>query len=524
MAVDDANPDSVWRYIQALNQQGVLIQGWVNITAGAQAHIKLVSPWHWPGFETIEEKASIGELSNKIGKNKVAKLDLEDYTPAMQELHQILTGTLRYSNQRKKTHLPSFTDNYLKEGLRRSWAAERIGHLLVKYESEWYADEALSKWNEIDELFEEEKQQKKESIEAILDKIGIIEPYHRDFAMKKVDEALEHVKSNWQLEKEQRIKPSLWWKEVAQAQAQNPTANTDANTPKLSNLSADGKAWFIHPVAMIDYFPKSEILFQKGDKHEIIREINIRLAGFGGNVPTDEFTERTEKMIKQFQRDYMQVEETGVVDIKVIQAIDRFQEEYTINNTIWLQLKCRCSPKQCSGFGNGSGKNTSPEQFNKYEYPGLHRSLLFGFCALNFYLSRQNVYKFREISSGYRCSLHKEGGTTSNHRGKALDIQFNKGNWEIRHRFYINIEPLMYIRDNFFATYLNAQNKWANSNLFSTEPIGLKKDNSIIDRNHTYSWIHMDVRSFEKQYLLDEYFCTDAATLNKEKLITLINK
>jgi putative transposase len=29
MAVDDANPDSVWRYIQALNQQGVLIQGWV---------------------------------------------------------------------------------------------------------------------------------------------------------------------------------------------------------------------------------------------------------------------------------------------------------------------------------------------------------------------------------------------------------------------------------------------------------------------------------------------------------------
>jgi hypothetical protein len=201
----------------------------------------------------------------------------------------------------------------------------------------------------------------------------------------------------------------------------NQLKKTNANTSILSNLSADGKAWFIHPVAMVDYFPKSEILFQKGDKHEIIREINIRLAGFGGNVPTDEFTERTEKMIKQFQRDYMQVEETGVVDIQVIQAIDRFQEEYAINNTIWLQLKCRCG-KQCNGFGNGLGKNTSPERFNKYEYPGLHRSLLFGFCALNFYLGRQNVYKFREISSGYRCSLHKEGGTTSNHRGKALDI------------------------------------------------------------------------------------------------------
>ena len=33
----------------------------------------------------------------------------------------------------------------------------------------------------------------------------------------------------------------------------------------------------------------------------------------------------------------------------------------------------------------------------------------------------------------------------------------------------------------------------------------------------------MDVRSFEKKYLLDEYFCTNSTTLNKEKLITLIN-
>ncbi|SCB89883.1 hypothetical protein [Gilliamella intestini] len=79
----------------------------------------------------------------------------------------------------------------------------------MKYESEWYADEALSKWNEVDDLFEEEKQQQKEIIEAELDKLGITQPYQRDIAMKKVDEAPEHVKSNWQLEKEQRIKLSL---------------------------------------------------------------------------------------------------------------------------------------------------------------------------------------------------------------------------------------------------------------------------------------------------------------------------
>ena len=182
----------------------------------------------------------------------MAKLDLEDYSSAMKELHQILVGTLRYSTQRKKTP-PSFTEDYLKEGLRRSWTAERIGHLLVKYESEWYADEALTKWNEIDELFEEEKDEKKEFMSKLLDGLGIDKEYLRKFAFDKVDEELEYIKRVWQIEKKKRIKPSLWWKDVADKQASQST-NTNNDAPTLTNLSKDGKAWFIHPVAMVDYF------------------------------------------------------------------------------------------------------------------------------------------------------------------------------------------------------------------------------------------------------------------------------
>ncbi|WP_141670753.1 M23 family metallopeptidase, partial [Gilliamella sp. Choc3-5] len=250
-----------WVHVTAGNQQGILITGWVNLK---QAYIKQISPWHWHGFNTIEEKATLGELSDKISKNKVATLDLADYIPAMQELHHILTGTLRYSMQRKKTTQPSFTDGDLKEGLRTSWTAQQIGHLLINYESEWYADEELSKWNEIDNLYEQEKQQKKEIIEQELNKLGLTLPYQRDFALKKLNEAHEHIKTNWQLEKEKRIKPSLWWKEVTEAQtaiSNQTTINT--NTPILSNLSMDGKAWFIHPVAMIDYFNENspEIIF-----------------------------------------------------------------------------------------------------------------------------------------------------------------------------------------------------------------------------------------------------------------------
>ena len=219
-----------------------------------------MTPWHWSGFNTIEEKATVGELSSKTGKNKVVSLDLEDYTPVMSALHRILTQSTLYSTQRKKP-LPPFTYEYLKEGLRRSWTAEQIGHLLLKYESEWYADEALSKWNEIDELFEEEKQQQKDIIEKLLIEHNITKPNEREYAFEKLDEAHENVKSNWQIEKEQRIKPSLWWKKVAEAQVTNNNQTTNANTPnnsntpKLTNLSSNGKVWFIHPVAMMGYFP-----------------------------------------------------------------------------------------------------------------------------------------------------------------------------------------------------------------------------------------------------------------------------
>ena len=91
---------------------------------------------------------------------------------------------------------------------------------------------------------------------------------------------------------------------------------------------------------------------------ELIREINIRLAGFGGNVPTDKFTDRTEKMIKQFQRDYMKVPETGKVCGNVLKAIDEFTNKWVekIND-----YKCLCHASdskvkvadRCLGFGKG---------------------------------------------------------------------------------------------------------------------------------------------------------------------------
>ena len=250
MCVNKFNCQNVY----AGNEDRRSITGWVNIKKDAQEHITRISPWHWTGFETILENASIGELYTKINDNRAGTLDIKEYTDSMKALHKILTQSLLYSVQRKKG-LPPFTVEFLKDGLRNSWIAEMIGHLIIKYESEWYADEALTKWNEIDSLFEKETQKQKKLIEKWLDDNNITMPYKRNSALNSVDEAHEETKIHWQLEKEQRIKPSLWWQKVAQNQQQaQPTNNQTPQTPALSNLSADGKAWFIHPVSVMGRF------------------------------------------------------------------------------------------------------------------------------------------------------------------------------------------------------------------------------------------------------------------------------
>ncbi|MFQ0993329.1 hypothetical protein [Gilliamella apicola] len=249
--IEDESTDSIWVKVTAGNEERWSITGWVNTKKDAQEHVKRISPWHWQGFETVIEKASVGEFYTKINDNRAGTLDIKEYTDSMKALHKILIESLLYSVQRKKG-LPPFTVEFLKDGLRNSWTAEMIGHLIIKYESEWYADKALTKWNEIDSLFEKETQKQKKLIEKWLDDNNITMPFKRNSALNSVDEAQEETKIHWQLEKEQRIKPSLWWQKVAQnQQLAQPTNN---QTPALSNLSADGKAWFIHPVSVMGRF------------------------------------------------------------------------------------------------------------------------------------------------------------------------------------------------------------------------------------------------------------------------------
>lgn len=259
---------------------------------------------------------------------------------------------------------------------------------------------------------------------------------------------------------------------------------------------------------------------KKGDKSELIREINIRLAGFGGNVPTDEFTDRTERMIKQFQKDYMKVPETGRVCGDVLRAIDEFSNRYPINID---GGKCPC--KECTGFGNG----LYPEQKNnieileknrRYEYPGIHRSLLWVEKAIKFYLANHEKHLnliVGLIFSGYRCNANnrKNSRSSTNHMGKALDLHIYKVDNKI------NTENNADKVRDILLKYTNAEYRWKGCNVFALEP---STKNRIGNEFIATTWVHYDVRTFDLKYLKDEYFAKDNKGLNGESIVALANK
>ncbi|RKG52117.1 LysM peptidoglycan-binding domain-containing protein [Acinetobacter cumulans] len=244
---------------------------------------------------------------------------------------------------------------------------------------------------------------------------------------------------------------------------------------------------------------------------ELIREINIRLAGFGGALPTDQFTPLTEACIKQFQRDYMGVPETGKICGSVLVALDKFYNEYPIAGFM-KDASCPCG--KCKGFGNNkrgisSGLNTANE------YPGLHRSLIWILKALNFYLKNEfkvNKLEVAYISSGYRCienNIQKKR-TSVNHMGMALDIHFNKAGKRTK-----DVNDMELIRKKILIEKMNASEQRVDNKIY-LEP---KKFND--GKDGAITWVHFDITKFPSSYFDDLYFKKTVENLNG-KLFTVL--
>ena len=246
-------------------------------------------------------------------------------------------------------------------------------------------------------------------------------------------------------------------------------------------------------------------------KSELIREVNIRLAGFGGALPSDEFTELTAKCIRQFQKDYMGMPETGKICGSVLAALDKFYYEYPISS---FMTKASCPCGSCLGYGNNrrgieSGSNIANE------YPGLHRSLIWILKALNFYL--KNEFKSRNmeiayIESGYRCieNNKNKGRTSVNHMGLALDLHININGVRTR-----ELADMEFIRKNIMAVKMNATEQRASNKIY-LEP-------SVFNNGSqgAQTWVHFDITRLSNIYFDDNFFKKTVTQLNGGSIVDI---
>ena len=226
---------------------------------------------------------------------------------------------------------------------------------------------------------------------------------------------------------------------------------------------------------------------------EDVSELQIRLAGFRGTLPDGILGPGTELQVVSFQRDYMNLSKpSGVADQETMAALEEFAKEYPID---FNALKCPCGV--CNGFGQGKlkGKYRSGkpkiEAYYRYEYPGIHRMLLWAIRALFFYMEEFDFI----ITSGYRCSVNNEqkGRTSTNHHGKAIDVDVALLQDEDKRDDMNRCDEIR----GLLVERSTAQIGWSAKNRKSLEPANIAP-----------TWIHYDVRSYDRRYLAEKFFCT----------------
>ena len=237
----------------------------------------------------------------------------------------------------------------------------------------------------------------------------------------------------------------------------------------------------------------------QGDKGDDVVELQMRLAGFKGTVPDGDFGPNTVTQVTTFQSEWMKMAQpTGRVDTDTFDAIDAFAAAHPVD---FSPLKCKCGV--CGGFGRGKFKDQywsgdSEEKFHRYEYPGIHRMLLWTYRAAMLHTKAQG-WKLT-INSAYRCSVDNQqhNRKSTNHSGKAIDIDVvNPASNTIDRQRSNELRAIL-------VETANAQIGWAGRNRKALEPADIAP-----------TWVHLDVRCYDRKYLDDKYFVRDQAQLDR---------
>ncbi len=126
-----------------------------------------------------------------------------------------------------------------------------------------------------------------------------------------------------------------------------------------------------------------------------------------------------------------------------------------------------------------------------------------------FYLETEGKYRIGKFSSVYRCHIDNtnKGRSSTNHMGKAVDLHIYEKDKKTRPSSLDERKKLCnHVRD-LCVKHMNAQIRWKNKNRFSLEPA----TGSV----SAPTWVHLDVRTFDKEYRADTLFVKKNSELVK---------
>lgn len=235
---------------------------------------------------------------------------------------------------------------------------------------------------------------------------------------------------------------------------------------------------------------------------EDVRELQLRLAGFRGTVWDGYLGPLTERQVACFQRDVMgAAQPLGVVDADTVAAINAFADAHPID---FARLCCECG--ECSSFGQGRFRDvyrsgmSKDEAYHHREYPGIHKAILHSFRALVFYAAI-NGARTPYIECGYRCWVHNQikERTSTNHMGKALDVNLALADGDSEEDKRRRCDALRAM----LLTTSEFQIGWEQPNCKALEPSQIAP-----------TWIHMDVRCYDAEYLASALFVRSSEELD----------
>lgn len=274
---------------------------------------------------------------------------------------------------------------------------------------------------------------------------------------------------------------------------------------------------------------------QRGFEGKDVVELQLRLAGFAGTVWDGDFGPKTETQVKVFQADFMgETAPSGIADQAVFDALDRFAQAFPISfdtEAIRCPLCVRAAGETCTQEGFGQGRyqtlfllrssqgglqmdrlreRTGDERAHQYEYPGIHKALFHTLRAFRFYAPLNDLPQPIRITSGYRCHINnvERSRRSTNHMGKALDLQF------------VGLSGTALIEASDAGRALlelksNCQTRWDNQNQKALEPGKQLRPGEFTSP----SWIHLDVREYDRgDYLQDHFFIQSATELDNKDL------